>query len=176
MNSFYAGAISGVISYTAVYPLEVIRSKLSVNIDSQYKNYNNFYSIMICTYKNNGLIGFYKGWKISSIGMIPYQGITYFIYKNVRFFEKGNKYNGLFTGSFAGFSAVSITYPFDVIKRKYHLTGEMGNKKYINYADIIKTTYKMYGIKGFYTGLFSCYIKIIPSSAIFFFTIDLLKK
>ena len=79
----------------------------------------------------------------------------------------------LISGSFAGFAAVSITYPFDVIKRKYHLTGEMGNKSYNSYYDIIKTTYKNNGIVGFYRGLFACYSKIIPSSAIFFYTVEL---
>tara|TARA_B100000242_G_C43054960_1_gene493511 strand:- start:443 stop:1276 length:834 start_codon:yes stop_codon:yes gene_type:complete len=177
INSFNAGAIAGIISYTAIYPLELIRSKLSVNIDSRTKAYNNLGSALIQTYKNNGINGLYRGWIVSSIGMIPYQGITFLTYKYLD--DKINitsSYKGLISGSFAGFAAVSATYPFDVIKRKYHLTGEMGNKSYNSYYDIIKTTYKSYGVRGFYRGLFACYSKIIPSSAIFFFTVDMCKN
>ncbi len=177
INSFNAGAVAGIISYTAIYPLELIRSKLSVNIDSRTKAYNNLGSALIQTYKNNGINGLYRGWIVSSIGMIPYQGITFLTYKYLD--DKINitsSYKGLISGSFAGFAAVSATYPFDVIKRKYHLTGEMGNKSYNSYYDIMKTTYKSYGVRGFYRGLFACYSKIIPSSAIFFFTVDVCKN
>lgn len=177
INSFNAGAVAGIISYTAIYPLELIRSKLSVNIDSRTKAYNNLGSALIQTYKNSGINGLYRGWIVSSIGMIPYQGITFLTYKYLD--DKisiTSSYKGLISGSFAGFAAVSATYPFDVIKRKYHLTGEMGNKSYNSYYDIIKTTYKSYGVRGFYRGLFACYSKIIPSSAIFFFTVDMCKN
>lgn len=177
INSFNAGAVAGIISYTAIYPLELIRSKLSVNIDGRTKAYNNLGSALIQTYKNSGINGLYRGWIVSSIGMIPYQGITFLTYKYLD--DKisiTSSYKGLISGSFAGFAAVSATYPFDVIKRKYHLTGEMGNKSYNSYYDIIKTTYKSYGVRGFYRGLFACYSKIIPSSAIFFFTVDLCKN
>ena len=178
INSFNAGAVAGIISYTvSIYPLELIRSKLSVNIDGRTKAYNNLGSALIQTYKNSGINGLYKGWIVSSIGMIPYQGITFLTYKYLS--DKINttsSYKGLITGSFAGFAAVSATYPFDVIKRKYHLTGEMGNKSYNSYYDIIKTTYKSYGVRGFYRGLLACYSKIIPSSAIFFFTVDVCKN
>lgn len=177
INSFNAGAVAGIVSYTAIYPLELIRSKLSVNIDGRTKAYNNLGSALIQTYKNSGINGLYRGWIVSSIGMIPYQGITFLTYKYLD--DKINitsSYKGLITGSFAGFAAVSATYPFDVIKRKYHLTGEMGNKSYNSYYDIMKTTYKSYGLRGFYRGLFACYSKIIPSSAIFFFTVDVCKN
>ena len=165
INSFNAGAVAGIISYTAIYPLELIRSKLSVNIDGRTKAYNNLGSALIKTYKNSGINGLYRGWIVSSIGMIPYQGITFLTYKYLD--DKINitsSYKGLISGSFAGFAAVSATYPFDVIKRKYHLTGEMGNKSYNSYYDIIKTTYKSYGVRGFYRGLFACYSKIIQAA------------
>jgi len=175
LNNFNAGATAGIVGYTVIYPLELIRSKLSVNIDSKTKNYNNFYSAFKYTYKKDGLFGLYKGWRVSIIGMIPYQGTTFLTYKyiNNTYNPTNNKLINLISGSLAGFTAVSLTYPFDVIKRKYHLTGEMGNKNYINYTDIIRSTYDNYGIKGFYRGLFACYTKIIPSSAIFFFTVEL---
>lgn len=177
MNSFNAGALSGIVSYSVIYPLELIRSKLSVNIDSKTPRYNTFFSALKYSYRKEGILSLYRGWRISAFGMIPYQGTTFMTYKYAqRQFDSDNKFNSILSGSLAGFTAVSVTYPFDVIKRKYHLTGEMGNKLYANYADIIQTTYKTAGIKGFYRGLFACYGKIIPSSAIFFFTIELGNK
>ena len=136
---------------------------------AEQKHITDLGSALIQTYKRrSGINGLYKGWIVSSIGMIPYQGITFLTYKYLD--DKINitsSYKGLISGSFAGFAAVSATYPFDVIKRKYHLTGEMGNKSYNSYYDIIKS-HKSYGVRGFYRGLVACTRKIIPSSAIFF--------
>ena len=109
--------------------------------------------------------------------MIPYQGITFSMYNYIHdtYNPENNRFMNLPIGSLASISAVTATYPCDVIKRKYHLIGEMGNKNYVNYSDIIKTTYNDHGIRGFYGGLWSCYLKMVPCSAIFFFTIELFK-
>ena len=177
-NSFISGATAGMISYTAIYPLETIRSKMTVNIDSSNQSYNNVFSTLKNTYRKNGISRLYNGWQISVLGMIPYQGITFMTYNTLRdkFNQEKNNISSVIIGSIAGISAVTCTYPFDVIKRKYHLSGEMGNKKFINYRDIVKNTYNNYGIVGFYRGIFSCYAKIAPSSALFFLTAELLHK
>lgn len=175
LNTFISGSIAGIISYSAIYPLETARSKISVN-DTNTK-YRSLYSTLRHTYLKTGYRSLYNGWLISTIGMVPYQGITYMTYRylNSNYNNKNKLYN-LAYGSIASICAVSATYPCDVLKRKYHLSGEMGNKVYTSYADIIKTTYHKYGLSGFYKGIGSCYMKMIPSSALFFFTVEILSN
>lgn len=176
--SFIGGSIAGIISYSTIYPLETIRSKLSVDIKGSNKDYHSILSAIKYSIRKNGFRSLYNGWGISAIGMIPYQGITFSTYNYIHdtYNEDNNRLLNLPIGSLASICAVTVTYPCDVIKRKYHLTGEMGNKNYKSYHDLIKTTYINYGIKGFYRGLVSCYLKMVPCSAIFFFTVELFKQ
>lgn len=176
-NSFFAGSFAGIISYSVIYPLETARSKLSVDISGTNKQYNNLWTTLRYSAQTNGLKSLYNGWLISSIGMIPYQGITFstFSYIREKYNPDNNKLVNLPIGSFASLCAVTATYPCDVIKRKYHLSGELGNAQYNSYNQLLKTMYKESGVRGFYRGIIPCYLKMIPSSAIFFFTVELFK-
>jgi solute carrier family 25 (mitochondrial phosphate transporter), member 23/24/25/41 len=177
LNRFLAGSLAGVISYSVIYPLETARSKLSVDISNTNKQYSNLWSTLKHSAKTNGFRSLYNGWLISSLGMIPYQGITFSTYGYLKdkYNPNNDKLINLPIGSIASLCAVTVTYPCDVIKRKYHLSGEMGNTNYKNYPDLFRAIYKESGMVGFYRGILSCYLKMIPSSAIFFFTIELFK-
>src|SRR5210317_1407714 len=62
INNFISGGISGVISYTTIYPLETIRSKLSI------QNKHKYSGIIDCIKKNikqGGILSLYNGIKIS---------------------------------------------------------------------------------------------------------------
>ena len=178
VNSFIGASAAGILSYSAIYPLETVRSKLSVDITGSNKQYKSLLSATKYSIRKNGFKSLYNGWGVSAIGMIPYQGITFSTYKYVhdKYNSNNNRLLNLPIGSLASICAITITYPCDVIKRKYHLSGELGNKNYKSYTDLIKTTYIDSGLKGFYRGLWSCYLKTVPCSAIFFFTIELLKE
>jgi len=171
LNTFISGSIAGILSYSAVYPLETIRSKLSVNIDGKYGHYNSIQHAFRHTYSTYGLRSLYNGWAVSAIGMIPYQGITYLSYQYLRDMNDVSNWS-IVNGAIASFSAVSVTYPCDVIKRKYHLSGELGNKRYLNYRDLLSTMYKETGIVGFYRGIGACYSKMVPAGALFFYTVE----
>ena len=177
INAFLSGSLAGIISYSAIYPLETARSKLSVDISGNNKQYTSLWSTLKHSAKNNGVRSLYNGWLISSIGMIPYQGITFSTYNYIRdkYNPNNDKLLNLPIGSFASLCAVTATYPCDVIKRKYHLSGELGNKQYTSYKQLMKTMYKESGLVGFYRGIIPCYLKMIPSSALFFFTVELFK-
>ena len=173
--NFMGGAIGGIISYTSIYPLETVRSKLSV----QNKKYNGIYDCLHKNIKNNGIYSLYRGGGVSALGFIPFQGsnfLSYYYFKNK---YKNNKMNDqikyFLFGSISGFISVSITYPFDIIKRKLQLTGEFGNPVYNSIQHCVEYTYKTHKIKGFYMGLTSCYLKIIPANGIYFMIIELLK-
>jgi solute carrier family 25 (mitochondrial phosphate transporter), member 23/24/25/41 len=167
---FNSGALSGIVSYSLIYPLETIRSKISADINSTNKLNKSLYS----TLRNTGIRNLYNGWIISSIGLIPFQGITFLGYNWLKdkYNKDNNKLLNLPIGTVSSLLGVGLTYPFDVIKRKYHLSGELGNKIYKGYSDLIRTTYNLYGIRGFYRGVFACLSKIGPANAIFFFTVD----
>lgn len=170
-NYFLSGSIAGLTSSFAVHPLETIRSKLSAQ--THKNSYNGIYDCATKIYINDGIKGFYKGNVITLIGAVPFQGINFVTYQSLK---NNGSYNSLINGSIAGFLSVSATYPFDVIKRKLQLSNELGNPLYKGSYDCIKLTISKYGIQGLYKGLLPCYLKIIPANAIFFTSLEILKK
>ena len=177
LNYFTSGAIAGITSYLSIYPLETIRSKLSVQV-KQHK-YKGLLDCFVKTVSTNGYYSLYKGSFLASIGMIPFQGTNFLVYNylNDNYNNQNLKiYNSLFFGSLSGIASVSVAYPFDTIKRKLQLSGESGNPKFRGIIHCIKHMYINNGIKSFYRGLIPCYAKIFPANGIYFFMIEILKS
>ena len=175
INNFISGGISGVISYTTIYPIETIRSKLSI------QNKHKYYGIIDCfktSIKQGGILSLYNGSKISAIGQIPFQGsnfVTYYYLKKKSYINN-TELASLFNGSIAGLVSVGLTYPFDTVKRKLQLNGEFGNPVYKNAYDCIKYNIRVFGLRGLYGGIIPCLIKIIPTNGFFFLSLEYLNK
>ena len=70
-------------------------------------------------------------------------------------------------------SAVSITYPTDLVRRRLQLQGfDKSVPKYAGMIDCVKKIVAKDGMLGLYRGLGACYIKIFPTLAVQFWTID----
>lgn len=173
---FLSGATAGIISYTSIYPLETIRTKISVqNNGQQYRGIVDCFSKSV---KQEGFLSLYRGSLISAIGMIPFQGLNFLTYHHLdeHYNTEKNSLKTLFFGSWSGIVSVSCTYPFDTIKRRLQLSGEMGNPKYRGIAHCCKYILENHGIKGLYRGLLPTYTKILPANGLYFFIIELFKN
>ena len=173
LNYFLSGSIGGIVSSIVSYPIETIRTKLSVQ--SNKNMYNGISDCALKTYKKNGIKGFFNGCGITALGMIPFQGTNFLTYQYLKNNFENTNINLLLFGSVAGFTSVTCSYPFDVIKRRLQLSNELGNPKYENTLHCIQYMYKQNGIRGFYAGLIPCYMKLVPANCIFFYTIEVLK-
>jgi len=170
---FLSGCFAGVCSYGFVYPLETIRTKYSIGLNNNYSS-----TKQLCQYifKNDGIYGFYKGIGISLIGIINFQGTIFYLYYSLKnkYNPNNNKFINIPISSFATICGILTSYPSEVIKRKYHVSGEIGNKIYTSYIDLIKTNMKVDGFKFFYRGCLPYILKAVPSNIINFFIFELL--
>ena len=84
----------------------------------------------------------------------------------------------LVCGGFAGMTAISITYPTDLIRRRLQLQhfGCDSVPQYNGIIDCCKKIYKTEGIPVFYRGLPATWLKTGPAVAIQFWTIGKLNK
>lgn len=172
--NFISGAISGSIAMIAIYPLENIRSRLSLQSNKQYYN-------GICdSLRKIKFLHLYKGLNMSLIGFTPYNALNFTFYHsyNRNLDIKNKELNKLLCGGLSGISAVSFTYPTDLIRRRLQIQNSFDKDipKYNGIIDCIKKIYKQEGIKGFYKGLIPCYLKIFPAMAIQFWCFDNLSK
>ncbi|KAF5287764.1 hypothetical protein FQA39_LY15700 [Lamprigera yunnana] len=78
---FCAGALAGGISQTAIYPLEVLKTRLALRKTGQYKS---ILDAATKIYTNEGLMSFYRGYIPNIIGIIPYAGIDLAVYETLK--------------------------------------------------------------------------------------------
>ena len=175
-NYFLSGGMAGVISYTAIYPLETVRSKISVQESNGI--YKGIGDCLKQSIDKNGVRSLYRGCGLSAIGMMPFQGTNFLTYNYLKdkYNKENNKFLSLLFGSWSGVAGVSVSYPFDTIKRRLQLSGEQGNPCYKGIFDCMKYIYRTQGIIGFYRGLLPCYTKIFPANGIYFLVLELFSK
>ena len=174
LNYFISGSISGITGSCVVYPLETVRTKLTAQ--SNNNMYNGFVACVKKSYNTNGIKGFYKGNVLYTIGQIPYQGTNFLTYEYLKNNHENTHTNLLLFGSIAGFTSISCSYPFEIIKRRMQLSGELGNPTYKNTLHCVKHMYKYNGLRSFYAGFIPQCVKLIPANCIFFYTIEISKS
>lgn len=175
LSNLISGGISGMIAMTVIYPMENARSRLSLQTN------NNHYTGLLDVLKRTKSRELYNGLRMSLIGFTPYNALNFMFYNQYKNYFNSigydNMYINLFSGGLSGISAVTFTYPTDLIRRRLQLQGfDELVPRYTGIIDCIKKIYTSQGIKGFYGGLLMCYVKIFPAIALQFWTIELLKN
>jgi len=168
-----SGTLAGFTSLTFTYPLELIRTRLTVQSKNQ-KNYTGIWNACTTITRNEGPSALFKGYGMSCIGFIPYLSINFYVFNYLK--DRTNKYGNplinLTNGCIAGTTAISITYPTDLIRRKL----QMDKSTRPNMISCVKNIYKTQGIHGFYKGYLTGIGKVTPMSGITFMSYEILKK
>ncbi|KAG6861914.1 hypothetical protein C0995_009864 [Termitomyces sp. Mi166 len=152
--------------------------------------------------EEGGIRGLYRGLVTTSAGVAPYVGINFAAYEFLRGIitppGKSSVWRKLTCGALAGTISQTLTYPFDVLRRKMQVTGMKGGSvKYDGAFDALRSIIKAEGVVGLYRGLWpnlrkwqTCSsqikrvpddvlhilaVKVAPSIATSFFTYELVK-
>ena len=176
INNFMAGCIGGSVAITCTYPLETMRTRLS--LQSSHSHYNG----LLDACRTIPTRDLFKGLRMSILGFAPFTALsfsTYFTYKE--YLESNVQWNGdiikVISGGLAGTTAVTITYPTDLIRRRLQLQNFDKNvPKYSGILDCIHKINKSEGVRGLYRGLTATYIKLFPTIGIQFLVMERLKQ
>lgn len=177
IHHFLSGAVAGSVAMTLVYPLENVRSRLSLQTNKGH------YSGIVDVFRKTPLSQLYNGLRMSIMGFAPYNALNFMFYNqfhslmsnrlNNTFFDN-NTFIHLLSGGLSGMAAVSVTYPTDLIRRRLQIQGfDSSVPKYNGIIDCVCKIIKQDGVRGLYRGLGACYMKIFPANAIQFYTIYL---
>jgi len=186
VKTFSAGALTGMTASTICYPLDLVRSVLSVQTGSEH--YRGIVHAMRSIVGREGIGGLYRGLGPTLMGIAPYIAInmTTFDLLKRRYLPKDRNAPyftliNLGLGASAGFAAAATTYPTDLIRRRMQLQGlEAGTgahdlPAYRNTWHCITETVRTEGVRGMYKGLVPCVLKVVPSMAIAFTTYEFLR-
>ena len=79
-------------------------------------------------------------------------------------------------GGVAGTFAVTMTYPFDLLRRLMQLSGQPGHPTYPTMFHATYEVVKLEGPRGLYKGYLANMLKVVPTMAILFWCNELLKS
>ena len=178
LSRLICGGCAGITSVISTYPLDIIRTRLSIQSASfsglkREGKLPGLWETGVMMYKTEGgVMGLYRGIIPTVAGVAPYVGLNFMTYESVRkyFTDPGEKnpvwYRKLAAGAISGAFAQTCTYPFDVLRRRFQVNAMpgMGNQ-YKSIWDAIRTIVTQEGVLGLYKGILPNLLKVAPSMA-----------
>tara|TARA_B100000963_G_scaffold226538_1_gene197645 strand:- start:8855 stop:9643 length:789 start_codon:yes stop_codon:yes gene_type:complete len=165
--NFYSSSLAGMYAMIITYPLENARSRLCLQTNRQH--YKNLMDVFMKTPINK----LYQGIRMSVIGFTPYNAINFTAYNEYKKLTGSN----VVSGGLAGLTALSVTYPSDLIRRRLQIQGFTPDvPRYNGIYDCANKIIKTEGYRGLYRGILYGYMKCIPSVSIQFTTFEFLKN
>ncbi|KAA1475154.1 mitochondrial carrier [Dentipellis sp. KUC8613] len=208
-----SGALAGITSVCSTYPLDLVRSRLSIATSSiltapplatppargspafasayhtsatavRGRADMTMWGMTLKVFREEGGVrALYRGLVTTAMGVAPYVGINFAAYEALRGVltppGKTSVTRKLACGALAGSISQTLTYPFDVVRRKMQVvgmkSGDLG-PKYSGAIDAVRVIIRNEGLRGMYRGLWPNLLKVAPSIATSFFTYELVKE
>jgi len=161
---FAAGGAAGVVAQVAIYPMEVIKTRLAVTTQAKPP------SMTECikrTFSEGGHRAFYAGVGPSIVGILPYAAIDLSLNSMLRdyaanYLEQTKQETNvpvlLGCGMVSSGLAAVMTFPLNVIRTNAQATGD-------SFARIVQAL-QAQGWRSFYRGLVPCLGKVLPATSI----------
>ncbi|KAA8652287.1 putative mitochondrial carrier protein [Aspergillus tanneri] len=181
MSRLICGGAAGITSVTVTYPLDIVRTRLSIQSasfvalgqrDANEKLPGMFKSIVLIYRNEGGVIALYRGIIPTVAGVAPYVGLNFMTYESVRTFltpegeKTPNALRKLVAGAISGAVAQTCTYPFDVLRRRFQINTMSGiGYKYTSIWDAVKVIVAEEGLRGLFKGIVPNLLKVAPSMA-----------
>lgn len=177
--SLIAGACAGVSSTLITYPLELLKTRLTIQGDM----YKGLLDAFVKIVREEGPAELYRGLAPSLIGVIPYAAANYFAYDSLRkayrrVWKKEHIGNmeTLLIGSAAGAISSSATFPLEVARKHMQVGSLCGRQVYRNVIHALATILRNEGLPGLYRGLGPSCVKLIPAAGISFMCYEACKR
>ncbi|KAH7324449.1 mitochondrial carrier domain-containing protein [Stachybotrys elegans] len=179
MTRLVCGGLAGVTSVFLTYPLDIVRTRLSIQsasfaeLGDRPKELPGMWATLVRMYKTEGGVSaLYRGIVPTVAGVAPYVGLNFMVYESVRQYltREGEKNPGpmrkLLAGAISGAVAQTCTYPFDVLRRRFQINTMSGmGYQYKGIFDAVRVIVGQEGIRGLYKGIVPNLLKVAPSMA-----------
>ncbi|XP_030361572.1 mitochondrial thiamine pyrophosphate carrier isoform X1 [Strigops habroptila] len=184
---FTCGGLSACTATVAVQPLDTLRTRLAAQ--GEPKIYQNLRHAVVTMYQTEGPRTFYRGLTPTIIAVFPNAGLQFSFYNILQQFsewaipaegKKGGNIKNLVCGSCAGIISKTLTYPFDLFKKRLQVGGfeqaraAFGQvRMYSGLLDCIRQIMREEGPGGFFKGLSPSLLKAAVSTGLTFFWYEL---
>ncbi|KAM8966702.1 electrogenic aspartate/glutamate antiporter SLC25A13, mitochondrial [Pelodytes ibericus] len=170
---FALGSIAGAVGATAVYPIDLVKTRMQNQRSSgsfvgelMYKNSFDCFKKVL---RYEGFVGLYRGLLPQLLGVAPEKAIKLTMNDFVRG-KFTTKEGGvplmaeILAGGCAGGSQVIFTNPLEIVKIRLQVAGEITTGPRVSALTVLRDL----GFFGLYKGAKACFLRDIPFSAIYF--------
>jgi len=155
-----SGGAAGAASLLFVYSLDYARTRLANDAKAAKKGgerqFNGLVDVYSKTIKSDGVVGLYRGFNISCVGIIVYRGLYFGLYDSLKPVVLQGSMKDSFVGSFFLGWGITIgaglaSYPLDTVRRRMMMTsGEA--VKYKSSMHAFNEIVKKEGVKSLFKG------------------------
>nr|XP_020472736.1 calcium-binding mitochondrial carrier protein SCaMC-1 [Monopterus albus] len=169
---FMAGSLAGATAQTTIYPMEVMKTRLTLRKTGQYSG---MFDCAKKILKNEGVKAFYKGYVPNILGIIPYAGIDLAIYESLKNiwlskYAKDTANPGILVllgcGTISSTCGQLASYPLALIRTRMQAQASVEGSEQMPMSRMVKKILRKDGFFGFYRGILPNFMKVIPAVSI----------
>ncbi|KAG8349001.1 putative Mitochondrial carrier protein [Trypanosoma vivax] len=188
--NFLIGATAGFGAQLTLYPLEVVKTRMTVSRRSEFPG--GIRELVVETYRNGGIADFYRGLIPNMVGVLVYRGLEVGIYSTAqqqimmhRMQRQGKSRHDSALSSvetavvsmIASTVAQTVSYPLNVVRTRLQTQGINGRAvKYTGMTDCFVKMVRTKGVASLFSGITANYLKAVPASACMFVVFEKLQN
>ncbi|XP_072297453.1 mitochondrial adenyl nucleotide antiporter SLC25A24-like [Eucyclogobius newberryi] len=168
---FMAGSLAGATAQTTIYPMEVLKTRLTLRKTGQYSG------MVDCAKKilrNEGIKAFYKGYIPNLLGIIPYAGIDLAVYESLKntwlSYHQDSTNPGILVllgcGTISSTCGQLASYPLALVRTRMQAQATLDASDQQSMNALLKKIVAKDGFFGLYRGILPNFMKVIPAVSI----------
>ncbi|KAK1801361.1 hypothetical protein P4O66_023046 [Electrophorus voltai] len=182
MERFVAGSLAGVIAQSAIYPMEVLKTRLALRRSGQHAGISDCAKQIL---RKEGLTAFYKGYVPNMLGIVPYAGIDLAVYETLKNtwlqqYGKDGTNPGVLVllacGTISSTCGQLASYPLALVRTRMQAQATVTGTPQVTMSGLFKQIMKTEGPTGLYRGLTPNFMKVIPAVSISYVVYENIKS
>ncbi|CAJ1076607.1 calcium-binding mitochondrial carrier protein SCaMC-3-like [Xyrichtys novacula] len=179
---FIAGSLAGATAQTIIYPMEVLKTRLTLRKTGQYSGMADCARQIL---RKEGVRAFYRGYLPNTIGIIPYAGIDLAVYETLKNawlqrFCVGSADPGVLVllgcGTVSSTCGQLASYPLALIRTRMQAQASTEGKPKLTMVGQFRHIIAHEGVPGLYRGITPNFLKVIPAVSISYVVYEHMKK
>uniref|UniRef100_A0A4W4EA08 EF-hand domain-containing protein n=1 Tax=Electrophorus electricus TaxID=8005 RepID=A0A4W4EA08_ELEEL len=179
---FVAGSLAGATAQTIIYPMEVLKTRLTLRKTGQYSGTIDCARQML---RKEGVLAFYRGYVPNTLGIIPYAGIDLAVYETLKNawlqqYCTGSADPGVLVllacGTVSSTCGQLASYPLSLIRTRMQAQASIEGAPQLSMLGQFKYIVSHEGVPGLYRGIAPNFLKVIPAVSISYVVYENMKK
>ncbi|XP_045902420.1 calcium-binding mitochondrial carrier protein SCaMC-1-like isoform X1 [Micropterus dolomieu] len=168
---FVAGSLAGATAQTAIYPMEMLKTRLTLRKTGQYSGMADCAKQIL---QREGITAFYKGYVPNMLSIVPYAGIDLAVYETLKVAwlnrNRGLADPGIMVlvgcGAFSSTCGQLASYPLALIRTRMQAQASGKGDPKPSMLSLLHNIVTQEGVAGLYRGISPNLLKVIPAVSV----------